>query len=533
LKFHNLYRSLIGGLILALAWPVSGLGWSTLLFIGFIPFLFLEKNIAEDSHDSKNFRLFNYTFLMLFVWNILTTWWIYYASFGGAAMAVITNSFFMALVLLLFHVTRKKAGDFIGYFSLILYWLAFEYIHLNWDLTWPWLTLGNGFATSHLYIQWYEYTGALGGSLWILSINLLLFTILTKGRNFIRIAGMLKLILLPALFSILITANYKTPNEGNINVVVVQPNIDPYNEKFSGLTPQEQLQKMLALAEEKIDANTDYLVGPETSLVNEMIEAELEESPAIVDIRAFLKKHPQITFVTGASTIKEYKPGETVSATARKWKGAEVEYVYDSYNTAIQIDTTKNIQLYHKSKLVPGVEKMPFPALMKPLEKFAINLGGTAGSLGMQEERSVFTSMNKKAVIGSIICYESVYGEFVGEYVNKGANILCIITNDGWWEDTPGYKQHLAYATLRAIETRRSIVRSANTGTSCFISPIGEISEPTKWWEPASIKQTVVLNSAKTFYTLHGDYIGKSALLSAMGLLIYLILLRFKLVKKS
>ena len=469
MKFHNLYRSLIGGLILALAWPVSGLGWSTLLFIGFIPFLFLEKNIAEDSHDSKNFRLFNYTFLMLFVWNILTTWWIYYASFGGAAMAVITNSFFMALVLLLFHVTRKKAGDFIGYFSLILYWLAFEYIHLNWDLTWPWLTLGNGFATSHL----------------------------------------------------------------NINVVVVQPNIDPYNEKFSGLTPQEQLHKMLALAEEKIDSNTDYLVGPETSLVNEMIETELEESPAIVDIRAFLKKHPQLTFVTGASTIKEYKPGEKISATARKWKGAEVEYIYDSYNTAMQIDTTKNIQLYHKSKLVPGVEKMPFPALMKPLEKFAINLGGTAGSLGMQEERSVFTSMNKKAVIGSIICYESVYGEFVGEYVNKGANILCIITNDGWWEDTPGYKQHLAYATLRAIETRRSIVRSANTGTSCFISPIGEISEPTKWWEPASIKQTVVLNSAKTFYTLHGDYIGKSALLSAMGLLIYLILLRFKLVKKS
>ena len=128
-----------------------------------------------------------------------------------------------------------------------------------------------------------------------------------------RIVGVLKLILLPVLFSILITANYKTPNEGNINVVVVQPNIDPYNEKFSGLTPQEQLQKMLALAEEKIDSNTDYLVGPETSLVNEMIEGELEESPAIVDIRAFLKKHPQLTFVTGASTIKEYKPGEKIS----------------------------------------------------------------------------------------------------------------------------------------------------------------------------------------------------------------------------
>lgn len=533
MKFHNLYRSLIGGLTLALAWPISGLGWSTLLFVCFIPFLYLEKNIAEDKHDSKNFRLFNYTFLLLFVWNILTTWWIYYASFGGAAMAVITNSFFMALVLLLFHITRKKAGDFIGYFSLILYWLAFEYIHLNWDLTWPWLTLGNGFANSHWYIQWYEYTGALGGSLWILSINLLLFTILTKGRTVIRIAGILALILLPILLSILLKVNYKMPNEGNINVVVVQPNIDPYNEKFSGLTPQVQLQKMLALAEKKTDSNTDYLVGPETSLVNEMIETELEESPAIADIRAFLKKYPRLAFVTGASTIKEYRHGEKISETARKWKGAEIEYIYDSYNTAMQIDASTNIQLYHKSKLVPGVEKMPFPALMKPLEKLAINLGGTAGSLGMQEERSVFKSINKKVVAGTIICYESVYGEFVGEYVSKGANILFIITNDGWWEDTPGYKQHLAYATLRAIETRRSIVRSANTGISCFISPLGEISEPTKWWTSTSIKQTVVLNSILTFYTLHGDYLGKVSLLSSLGLLVYLVLLRFKLVKKS
>lgn len=448
-------------------------------------------------------------------------------------MAVITNSFFMALVLLLFHITRKKAGDFIGYFSLILYWLAFEYIHLNWDLTWPWLTLGNGFANSHWYIQWYEYTGALGGSLWILSINLLLFTILTKGRTVIRIAGILALILLPILLSILLKVNYKMPNEGNINVVVVQPNIDPYNEKFSGLTPQVQLQKMLALAEKKTDSNTDYLVGPETSLVNEMIETELEESPAIADIRAFLKKYPRLTFVTGASTIKEYRHGEKISETARKWKGAEIEYIYDSYNTAMQIDASTNIQLYHKSKLVPGVEKMPFPALMKPLEKLAINLGGTAGSLGMQEERSVFKSINKKVVAGTIICYESVYGEFVGEYVSKGANILFIITNDGWWEDTPGYKQHLAYATLRAIETRRSIVRSANTGISCFISPLGEISEPTKWWTSTSIKQTVVLNSILTFYTLHGDYLGKVSLLSSLGLLVYLVLLRFKLVKKS
>jgi apolipoprotein N-acyltransferase len=111
------------------------------------------------------------------------------------------------------------------------------------------------------------------------------------------------------------------------------------------------------------------------------------------------------------------------------------------------------IQIYHKSKLVPGVEKMPWPAVFKYIEKFAIDLGGISGSLGMQEERVAFFTQDKKFAAGPIVCYESVYGEYVGEYVKKGANFLAIITNDGWWGDTPGYRQHLQYGALRAIET--------------------------------------------------------------------------------
>jgi len=120
-----------------------------------------------------------------------------------------------------------------------------------------------------------------------------------------------------------------------------------------------------------------------------------------------------------------------------------------------------------------------------------------------------------------LICYESAYGEFTNKFVKKGANVIFVITNDGWWGDTPGHKQHLYFSPLRAIETRRSVARSANTGISCFIDQRGNIYQATKYWEPDVIKQDINLNSEITFYTRMGDYIGRiSAFLSVIFILL-------------
>jgi apolipoprotein N-acyltransferase len=109
------------------------------------------------------------------------------------------------------------------------------------------------------------------------------------------------------------------------------------------------------------------------------------------------------------------------------------------------------------------------------------------------------------------ICYESIYGRFYTEYIKKGANLMFIITNDGWWDNTPGYRQHLTYASLRAVETRRSIARSANTGVSALINQRGEITARAGWWTPAVLKGTLHANDKHTFYVTHGDYIGRLA----------------------
>ena len=111
--------------------------------------------------------------------------------------------------------------------------------------------------------------------------------------------------------------------------------------------------------------------------------------------------------------------------------------------------------------------------------------------------------------IGSAVCYESVYGEYYTDYIRKGAQAMTIITNDAWWGDTPGYRQHLSYASLRAIETRRAIARCANTGISAIILPSGKITQPTPWWEPAAINSQIPLRNDITFFVSHGDITGR------------------------
>jgi apolipoprotein N-acyltransferase len=516
----NLSLAVFSGLLLSFAWPVDGL--YPIIFIAWIPLLWLEFNL---NHENKTRVAFlGYAFISMLIWNVLTTWWIKNASFGGALMAIIANSILMSLVLYLFHFVKSKKGENYGYMAFVAFWMSFEYIHLRWDITWPWLNLGNVFANQIEIIQWYEFTGVFGGTIWILIFNILAFQLLKRKSENLSFKSiqikLLALLMLPIMISLLIYFTYDEASKP-VNVVIVQPNIDPYNEKFSGLSSTQQLLKLLSLTNGKLDQRTDFLIGPETALVEYLWEDKMNESTDIKLLDSMINKYPKLNILIGASTLKVFKKGEQLSATARKF--GDVDEYYDSYNTALQLDKSGVIQIYHKSKLVPGVEKMPWPAVFKYIEKFAIDLGGISGSLGMQEEREAFFTPDKKFVAGPIVCYESVYGEYVGEYVKKGANFLSIITNDGWWGDTPGYKQHLKYGAIRAIETRRSIARSANTGISCIINQRGEISNTTNWWKADAIKATINANEKITLYTRLGDYLGLIAIYTAVIIVLNLI----------
>ena len=527
MKLKLLSYSVLSGILFFLAWTTFGLG--PILFVAFIPMLFVDDYIFENSDRLKSINIFYYTYLTFITWNLLATWWVYNSTVEGGLMAFILNSLFYAVLFWVIHIIKRRLGRRVGYFALLVIWLAWEYLYVHGEISWVWLVLGNGFAQNTSIVQWYEYTGTLGGSFWVLIVNIILYNIIKHILTYKTIYGqilnsiiLLIIIAIPISYS-LYTYNTYTEKENPIKVGIIQPNIDPYGEKFGGMSNYQQLSLMLNLADSIIDDNTDYIVGPETAINDNIWENNIYKSRSIARIDSFVKVHPKAQFVIGATTRYMYENGNP-SVTSRAY-GDELRY--DLYNTALQI-SNDNIDIYHKSMLVIGVEMFPYPKYLSFLTDMAIELGGTSGSYGTQPERVAFSNGKNKGKVAPVICYESIYGEFVTGYIKKGANVIFVVTNDGWWGDTPGYKQHLSFSKLRAIETRRSIVRSANTGISCFINQRGDILQPTKYWVKDAIKGIVNLNDEQTFYVKNGDFIGRIASFVALLLLLMLLVKSIK-----
>ncbi len=534
--------ALLGAGLLWAAWPVRG--FAGLLFIGWLPLLLIEARTAaplmpgplpvpgsalttsRSAHRYPAFARWAYLFLVL--WNALTTWWVSLATLWGGIAAVVLNAGLMLLPLLAFRRTKRALGPAWGYASLVVYWVAFEQIHLSWDLTWPWLTLGNGFASTPTWVQWYEYTGQLGGSVWVLVVNVLLFRALTARSSEPAgwwsqrpYAAPMLALLLPLLWSGLLLARFEEQGPA-AEVIVVQPNVDPYTQKFPSniafIPYEQQVQRLIQLSDSLLTPQTRFVLWPETSLEQGVDEADLPADWRIQRVRSWLDGHPGLQLITGITTLKRYdRPDAT--PTVRERNGV----YYDVFNTALHLPgPTAPLAVYHKSKLVPGVERLPYPNIFGILKVFAIDLGGTVGSYGTQPERGVFAYDSTSAAqprIGPVICYESIYSDFVAGYVRRGASLIGIITNDGWWADTPGHRQHMAYAALRAIETRRDVARSANTGISAFIDQRGRITQTLGWWRRGALRATVHLNPEQTFYVRNGDFIGYLTPVLAVGLI--------------
>lgn len=485
------------------------------VFMGLIPLFYLEAEVRRNHPQSSRLPFFTYTFLSLFLFNCSTVYWIWNASPEGAVAAFFINTLMMTLPLFIFHIIQKREVKSDKMWAFIFLWLSYEWLHTNWQFSFPWLSLGNVFSYTPVLVQWYEYTGVAGGSLWVVFVNYKLYKLIKTWKeripsdNYGKVFNLVFFYLFAPIFLSFYIANDRDGKETRIkrqmaDIVVVQPNIDPYKDKFEGMTPEAQTDKILALAETQIDSLTQFVMMPETALLGSLEEGNLQNAAVYQKVLIFLEKHPNIGLLSGADTYRFYQTNNKPTITARKYSDA---LFYDVYNTAMYLSKFDSLQIYHKSKLVPGVERMPYPEIFGFLEKVSINLGGTSGSLASDKEAKVFFT-HQKSKLAPVICYESIFPDYVASYVKKGADIICIITNDGWWGNTPGYRQHFDFARLRAIENRRWVARSANTGISGFIDEEGNIVSQSEWWKEAVLRTKVPLYKEETFFTQNGDLIG-------------------------
>jgi len=520
---------IVGVLLLSLPFLLKGSG--ILILFGLLPVLMLQ-NFIENNKIKHGWLLIYIVFLL---WTIATTYWIGYANLRGAIASMVLYSLSLTLIILLYGWFKRKFGSALGYAFLVLGWLAWEYLMAEGELNWPWLALGNGFASLHKVVQWYEFTGVAGGSLWALLVSVISYDIAVtrsscaarqmKVKNIILIS----LLLLPIFVSHAIYISYKE-NVNPAKFLILQPNIDPYVDKFGGMTQREQDEIFLELLYEGYDDEIDFIIGPET-FTSGIIENRPYESDSFSRFAAAAKNIGDASMIFGASTHYIYpKESSEFNIKPKPSSRRLGEGWYDSHNSSVLIDSSGNYSFYYKSKLVPLVEFMPFQRYLGEFRLFVIELGGYFGSYGVQDERTIFKSSDSRISIGTAICYESVYGNFYREFVLKGANVMSVITNDGWWLDSPGYRQHLWYDRLRAIETRRSIARCGNTGVSALIDQRGDITASTNWWRRESLKGELNLNDTITVFVKYGDYIGRIAYYSMM---IFIALALFALVKIS
>jgi apolipoprotein N-acyltransferase len=517
------FLTVLSGVLLTMGFPPFPSTFT--LFIGLVPLLFAEREIENSSAVKSPLRTsIFYAYTAFVTWNMLSTWWVANTALAAGAFAIFANAGLMLIPFTAFLLFKKYVGPRTAYWTLTVFWLCFEYGHMRWEITWPWLTLGNALSQFAWLPQWYSFTGALGGSLWILMSNVFFFQIFTKKLNLgIWSRGALLawslFILLPVGISVGMYFSHK--EDGEIRkALIIQPNYEPHYQKFS-VPEYDQVLRISGLIYPNLNQSIDYIVLPETTFDYVDLDA-IHTHPSLETIQTFLKPLPETRIIIGVSAHRffDQKPFGRHSVRTSNRNGQT--YYWESYNSALQLGSAKNdVQVYHKSKLVPGPEIFPYRDQLFFLKPLVDKLDGTIEGLGIQKTRTNLESPSGS--IAPVICYESVFGEYVSEYVQNGAQAIAIMTNDGWWDNTAGFRQHLLFGRLRAIETRRSIVRAANSGVSAFINQRGDILQATEYGVPAAITGDIRMSNKITFYTTWGDIIGRLSLFIAGFQLLYLL----------
>ena len=524
----------VSAVLMSLPWllPHSGL----VMLVALVPLL-LADYIASGA-GVKRFWIWHYSTFVL--WNAITTFWVCNATVGGGIFAVLANALQMSLIFGLFRLGKKRLDGILPYVLLASAWIAWErWYFTGAEISWPWLAFGNAFATSVKDVQWYSITGTLGGSLWVWCANLGVFgliILLAKGkwkemtaRGRTALAAALALVLIgPPVCSAVIYNSYEERSEGTVDVIIGQPNLDPYK-KFRSIPQDGQNELLLGLYKSALDQRpAQLLLAPET-FTSDVIINDIQASHSIRRYTEFLQDYPGTDFLFGAVTNELFNtrsaPDLLCYPYGNGWR--------KPHNSAIMLAPDGRTELFHKSKLVVGTELTPYPRIFVPLDRFLSKLMGVSALMARDSGQKEISALHLSdgTPLGCAVCYESVYGEYCTGYVKKGARFIAVITNDSWWGDTPGYRQHLSYSCLRALELRRDIARCGNSGISCFINQKGEILQQGPWWEEAVLRGSVNLNSGESFFVRHGDIAGRVSVLIfilMLALLIVRILLRRK-----
>ena len=467
-----------------------------------IPAFILLFRISLISETKREVILYTYPAFVL--WNLFSTYWLMMATIAGGVAAILANALIMLVPLLIIRVLFKtELNPVLASFFAAAVWVSYEFLHHNWDLAWPWLTLGNGWSNLTGVIQYISITGVFGISFWVVFSAALFYNYLIKPSKKLLTAGLILLFSFP-LFSIISMAMMNVEEGEPIEVAIIQPNSDSY-QRFGGLPSLEALlDKLLEMSDRVRTEQTDVIIWPENAVDSSLTI----DSPHYYRIRDSVNVW-NTSLMTGTGFLEFYSEDERPEVARETHAGR----FYNVYNAALYFQPQAEPEIYRKGRLVPIVERFPFVEFFQRIDRFGWIEWGYHSGYGLGTTADVFPVNNSKTP--ALICYDSVFSGWVNAFVDEGADFLTIITNDGWWGDSHGHIQHFAFARLRAIEHRMWIARSANNGISGIISPDGKVQVETEYWTEDAFNFTIYGNQNPTFYSRHGNWIGYFSLISA------------------
>ena len=514
--------------------------FSLFLFIGLIPYLYVleKRDTLADINKA--------TYLAFFVFNVITIYWVgswqkatdpFLMIAGGVLLFF--NPILFLIPSTLYYIFKKNFSSKYALFFFPLFWITYEYLYMLTDLSFPWLTLGNGLATFIPFIQIADIIGSVGLSLVLLYINLLLYRAvinykLSRVRSAIFFSSALLIFILVLSYGIYRINTFRLTDK-TLRVGLIQPNLDPWakweNRDLNGLT-----NEYLNLSAEAVSKGAKLIIWPETALGDFFWDGSHNQT--IDNIYSFLKSN-NVYLLTGLPDVRYYFRGQKIPPYAIKAQGGE--YYYTMYNGIILFSPDSyHVQRYDKMKLVPFGEKVPFaneiPILGKLLSwgvgisgwnvgRDTVNFKLPVTVTSMTEQKS---AKHDSVKINAIVCYESVFPYFVVDFVQRGAKMITIVTNDSWYGKSSGPYQHKEIAVLRAVENRRSVVRAANGGISCIIDPLGRTKVQSKLFTRTYIVGNVELETGETFFTRHPLIIPVAASLFSFWVFAFFLLKRLK-----
>jgi len=527
---------ILGGILLGISFPPLPLPQP--LFIGLIPYLFVIEN--REGLGSIN----RATYLMAFVFGLLTLYWVGswqstadpFLMISGALLVFVNPVFFLIPSTIYFY-CRKIFNKTAALFLLPFFWITYEYAYMLTDASFPWLSLGNGLTKFLSFIQIADVVGTLGLSLIIFYINIFLYKSFlfikeNKKRFALNFSAALILFLIPIIYGLNRLSTFHL-SENKIKVGLIQPNLDPWD-KWSGGGLDEIAQLHLDLSEQAVKKGAEIIFWPETAFPVYLLGGTYPQR--VKKVFDFVEQN-NVYLLTGMPDVRYYYDDSNKPEDAKYNEAGD--YYYATYN-AILLFSPDNVEVqkYGKSKLVPFGERVPFVdalPFLGNLIKWGVGLSGWnvgRDTSNFSVPASHFSNLQKNDSlhINGLVCYESIYPYYVSEFVDRGAELIAVVTNDSWYGKLSGPFQHKEFAVLRAVENRRSVIRAANGGISCIINPLGITEVESEMFEKTFIAGDVIIQNGETFFTKYPLVIPViSSVISLMMILIF-ILSKLKLI---